>query len=71
MSAQIWQERVAYYTQLEAAQKGRLDITAWLEWFMACLSRALTATEQTLANVLVKARFWERHHVLHLNTRQQ
>ncbi|MGI4824384.1 MAG: Fic family protein [Janthinobacterium lividum] len=71
MSAQIRQERAAYYAQLEAAQKEELDITAWLEWFLACLSRALTVTEQTLANVLTKARFWERHHFLQLNARQQ
>ncbi len=71
LSAQMRQERNAYYAQLEAAQKGGLDITGWLEWFVACLSRALTATEQTLAKVLAKARFWEQHALLHLNTRQQ
>jgi Fic family protein len=71
MSGQIQQEHAAYYTQLEAAQKGGLDITEWIEWFLVCLSRALTATEHTLANVLAKARFWERHHLLQLNARQQ
>jgi Fic family protein len=71
LSAQMRLERNAYYTQLEAAQKAGLDITDWLEWFLACLSRALTATEQTLAKVLAKARFWEQRASLPFNPRQQ
>lgn len=71
LSAQMRLERNAYYSQLEAAQKGNLDITTWLDWFLACLSRALQATEHTLAKVLTKARFWERHAATTLNARQQ
>lgn len=71
MSAQIRLERADYYAQLEATQKGGLDITAWLEWFLGCLSRALAATEQTLTKVLEKARFWERHAPKQFNVRQQ
>jgi Fic family protein len=71
LSAQIRLERAAYYAQLEAAQKGALDITNWLDWFLACLSRALKATEQTLAKVLTKARFWEQHAAFPFNARQQ
>lgn len=71
LSAQMRLERNAYYAHLEAAQKGGLDITAWLEWFVACLSRALKATEQTLAKVLTKARFWEQHVAFPFNARQQ
>ncbi len=59
------------YAQLEAAQKGPLDITTWLDWFLACLGRALRATEHTLAKVLAKARFWEQHAAVALNARQQ
>lgn len=71
LSAQMRLERTAYYAQLEAAQKGDLDITTWLDWFLACLSRALQATEQTLAKILTKARFWEQHAAFPFNTRQQ
>jgi Fic family protein len=59
MSSQIRQERRAYYTILETTQKGNLDITPWLEWFLACLDRAFDGTEHILANILRKARFWE------------
>ena len=60
MSAQIRSERNAYYDMLEETQKGDLDITAWLRWFLDCLDRAFDRAEQTLAVVLAKARFWER-----------
>ncbi len=59
MSAQIRQDRSDYYDILEATQEGDLDTTAWLQWFLNCLDRAFDGTEQTLANVLRKARFWE------------
>ncbi|ANW05396.1 Fic family protein [Bradyrhizobium icense] len=71
MSAQIRKERNAYYGILEATQKGGLDITAWLEWFLACLERAFDGAEAILANVLRKARFWELHAGSSLNDRQR
>lgn len=61
MSAQIQAERQAYYDLLETSQRGSLDLTPWLNWFLTCLGRALHAAEHTLAQVLAKARFWERH----------
>ena len=54
MSAQIRQERKAYYEILERTQKGDLDITIWLTWFLACLSRAFDGAESILAGVLKK-----------------
>lgn len=71
MSAQIRQERKTYYEILEATQKGDLDITAWLSWFLACLSRAFDGAESILAGVLNRARFWEKHAAVQLNDRQR
>lgn len=71
MSAQIRQERKAYYDILEATQKGDLDITRWLEWFFDCLGRAFDRAETILATVLDKARFWERHAKVGFNERQR
>jgi Fic family protein len=71
MSAQIRQERKAYYDILEATQKGDLDITHWLEWFLGCLSRAFERAETILAAVLNKARFWERFATVVFNERQR
>jgi len=71
MSAQIRQERKAYYEILESTQKGALDITGWLEWFLACLSRAFDGSEKILAGVLSKARFWDRLADTEFNKRQR
>jgi Fic family protein len=71
MSAQVRAERKAYYDILEATQKGGLDVTAWLEWFLACLDRAFVGAEGILAAVLRKARFWEALAGAPLNERQR
>lgn len=71
MSAQIRLERNAYYDLLETTQKGDLDITDWLAWFLACLERAFDGAEAILASVLKKARFWEAHAGKPFNDRQR
>ena len=71
MSAQIRMERGAYYGILEATQKGDLDITGWIKWFLGCLDRAFDGAEIILASVLAKARFWERHAGAPLQDRQR
>ncbi len=71
MSAQIRAERTAYYDRLEATQKGHLDVTEWLVWFLACLDRALVGADTILASVMTKARFWETHAADALNPRQR
>jgi Fic family protein len=70
MSAQIRRERDDYYTQLERTQKAGLDVTQWQEWFLSCLNRAIAGSRETLAEVLSKARFWERFAQASLNERQ-
>jgi Fic family protein len=71
MSAQIRSERTKYYDFLEDSQKGDLDITNHLSWFLGCLDRALTRAEFTLASVLRKAQFWERFANAAINARQR
>jgi Fic family protein len=71
MSAQIRIERKTYYDTLEKSQKGGLDISSWLEWFLGCLDRAFDGTEETLGSVLHKARFWETHANTSINDRQR
>jgi Fic family protein len=71
MSSQIRKERKAYYDILEKTQKGGLDVTGWIEWFLHCLDRALAATSEILANVMKKARFWDSNTGISLNDRQR
>lgn len=70
LSAQIQRDRTAYYDALEAAQKGTLDVTGWLSWFLGTLQRALDSAQHTLDGVLVKARFWRHWAATPLNERQ-
>ncbi len=60
MSTQIEAEKKQYYLNLEQSQKGGMDITSWLEWFLGCLGRAVAGAEEGLAGVLRKAKIWER-----------
>jgi Fic family protein len=71
MSSQIRRERNTYYDMLEMTQKGGLDITEWLDWFLGCLARSFHNADRMLATVLTKAAFWERHRETPLNDRQR
>ena len=71
MSAQICQERNAYYQILEKTQKRGMDITPWLTWFLGCLGRAIGGAETLLASLLAKARFWESLGNAPINERQR
>ena len=70
LSAQIQRERKDYYEVLERTQKGALDVTGWLSWFLGTLGRAVASSQTTLDAVLVKARFWQRWAGQSLNERQ-
>ncbi|MBL0309009.1 MAG: Fic family protein [Bacteroidetes bacterium] len=70
MSAQILLERKAYYDMLERTQKGTLDITPWVAWFLKCLHSALQNSEQQTQSIFEKAKFWEAHKKTHFNPRQ-
>ncbi len=71
MSAQIRLERNTYYDMLERTQKGKMEITPWLEWFLACLNRAIDGAHTTLGTVLNKAKFFESAQAASLNERQK
>src|SRR3989338_6323531 len=71
LSSQILEERSAYYRVLEACQKGDGDVTPWLQWYVGCYTRSVERAERLIADVLVKATFWQRHSQINLNTRQR
>ena len=71
LSAQIRQERADYYRVLEQTQRGSLDVTPWVAWFLGCLTRAVEGAERELAGVLARARFWEKLRDVSLNDRQR
>lgn len=71
MSSQIRIERNDYYNLLERTQKGELNVTKWLTWFLECLSRAIDGAQTILQTVMAKARFWELHGSKPFNPRQR
>ncbi|MDE0660376.1 MAG: Fic family protein [Gammaproteobacteria bacterium] len=70
LSGQIERERDDYYANLEWSQKGDVDVTRWLNWFLQCLQRAIASADSLLGAVLAKARFWERFAGEPFNPRQ-
>lgn len=71
LSSQIQVERTAYYQILERTQKGSMEITPWMIWFLECLAEAIQGAENTLSAVLHKAHFWEKLASLSINERQR
>jgi Fic family protein len=71
MSAQIREERGEYYGILEQTQRGTMDVTAWMEWFLGCLTRAIEGAQAALSGVIAKARYWEKLRDVPLNERQR
>ena len=71
LSSQVEAERKEYYLQLERAQRNGLDVTGWLAWYLGCLGRAITKADETLSEVLQKARVWEKVNQQTVNDRQR
>lgn len=70
MSSQICAERNDYYNILEITQRGSVDITGWMNWFLCCLQRSINQSEEILNTVLTKALFWTRFAQESLSPRQ-
>ena len=71
MSAQIREERDDYYEILKRTQRGTLDVTPWLDWFLRCLGRAIARSSESSVGALKRARFWEKLDAFPLNERQR
>jgi len=69
-SAAIMAKRREYYALLEKTQKGTLEITEWLSWFVTTLIDAVALSKNRFAQVMVKVRFWQRHAQTVLNDRE-
>lgn len=71
LSTEILKDKQTYYKILEESQKGDLDITRWLTWFIDCFSAALISSEKLLENIFNKADFWRIHQMIEINARQK
>lgn len=71
LSAQIMKNREEYYDILEKTQRGELEITDWLRWFLQQVTGACQLAELTIDRILEKAHFWLQHKNTALNERQR
>ena len=71
LSTQIQQEKESYYEELEHAQRGSMDVTRWVKWFLGCHLRAVKSAGTQLAAILAKADFWREHAADDLNANQR
>lgn len=70
LSSQIMKERQGYYLHLERSQKGSLDATEWLAWFLQCLINAIDSANSNLYSTLAKTQFWQHWQGAPFNERQ-
>lgn len=61
LSAQIQKEKDCYYDILERSQRGALDVSRWVKWFLGCHLRAVKAAGERLSTIFAKADFWRDH----------
>lgn len=71
LSAQIAKERQDYYDALESVQRGSLDVTAWVRWFVDALTSAIAEADKTVTRAREASRFWEMHREYPFNARQR
>ena len=71
VSSQIESERKGYYRILEKSQKGSLDISEWLDWYLGCLRRAIARSQLLTTDIIEKADFWSALSKKSVNKRQQ
>ena len=71
LSRQLLASRSGYYDSLNAAQRGDLDVTAWVAWFVRQCSAAYEAASLVIDRALEKRHFWDRHESSGLNERQR
>lgn len=60
MSEAILDNRKGYYSILENTQRGGLDITLWMTWFMEILTETLNRAQNSIERTINKARFWQK-----------
>ena len=71
MSSQIQKNIKSYYDILEKTQKGSMDVTSWLEWFLENLLIALKSSDEVLSDVIKRAEFWQKNSNIIFNERQK
>ncbi len=71
LSTEIEKNKNEYYEILEKAQKGDLNITEWIIWFLKQISSSSEASLHKLHKIQQSTLFWDRTRDISLNERQR
>ncbi|MDA9563062.1 Fic family protein [Flavobacteriales bacterium] len=66
----VLQNKKEYYSFLNKASKGDLNITEWIEWFLKIVNNSIDNSEKVLEKVDFKRKFWENYAGVIFNDRQ-
>ena len=71
MSGQILKARNDYYRILEQTQKGSLDVTMWIQWFLETLLNSLRESSGLVDKIVTKAMTWQKLNKIALDSNQK
>ena len=71
LSRQLLTSRSEYYDVLNQAQRGDVDVTAWVRWFARQCTAAFDTANKVIDQAIEKRRFWDRNAAYELHERQR
>ncbi|MCU7836044.1 MAG: Fic family protein [gamma proteobacterium symbiont of Taylorina sp.] len=71
ISSQIEANKNEYYEILESCQKGTLDTTTWIIWFLQQVTSAAQEAMKILQQINIATIFWDQYRHVDFNQRQQ
>ena len=71
LSRQLLSARGEYYEALNSAQRGDMEVSDWVKWFIGQSTTACAISIKNIDQVIEKRRFWERAQDSALNERQK
>jgi Fic family protein len=71
LSRQLLTAQVEYYDALNSAQRGDMEASDWVKWFIGQCSKACAIAIKNIDQVIEKRRDWERAQDSALNERQK
>jgi Fic family protein len=70
-SIQLLKEKDAYFQLLESSQKGNLDITEWIQWYLGILEKSILEIKSTQTGVIARQKLEDKIAALGLTGRQK
>lgn len=71
VSAEINRRKKEYYDILERTQKGCMDITEWIKWYLDIIEDAIRHSLEKIEVTLRKSAYWDGFRDIEINERQR